>query len=333
MAGSRRVTSHDVAAAAGVSRTTVSFVLNRAPNQSIPESTRSAVLEAARSLGYTPSAAARTLRAGSSRLVLCVAPDWQPSALMDAGLSILTERLHRLGYATVIAKSAEDSDSLDILWESVSPAVVVAMFDLPGTVRERVAGMGIPVVESFFHSFGTDSDADDMQVDAGRVQAEYAIERGARRLVFVSPPDDQDAEIHADRYAGVSAAAAARGLPRPELVVLEHGPVPSAGETDRILRTGDDGYTIVCCYNDEVALGVLGRFQARGMQIPEDVGVIGVDDDPMSALVSPALTTVRFDVPGHMERVAERVAAALDLPGASVGEGRRFTEIVARESA
>src|SRR4051812_43365688 len=72
----RRATSADVAREAGVSRATVSYVLNDTPHQKIPEATRRRVLEAAARLGYAPSAAARTLRTGRSDVVLGMLPDW-----------------------------------------------------------------------------------------------------------------------------------------------------------------------------------------------------------------------------------------------------------------
>src|SRR3954454_5418345 len=97
----RRVTSADVARVAGVSRATVSYVLNDTPHQTISAGTRNRVLAAAARLGYAPSAAARTLRTGRSDLVLCLLPDWPigqevcsllgnlPTALARSGLSFV----------------------------------------------------------------------------------------------------------------------------------------------------------------------------------------------------------------------------------------------------
>src|SRR5699024_8468011 len=72
----RRVTSADVARLAGVSRATVSYVLNDTPGHRITADTRARVADAAARLGYAPSAAARTLRSGRSEVVLCLLPDW-----------------------------------------------------------------------------------------------------------------------------------------------------------------------------------------------------------------------------------------------------------------
>lgn len=328
-----RVTSYDVAAAAGVSRTTVSFVLNDTPGQSISESTRTAVLHAAQTLGYAPSAAARTLRAGSSRLILCVAPDWEPSALMDDGLSRLTRNLRREGFATVVAKSAEEPGSLDVLWQTVSPAAVVAMFDLPDAVRERIRMLRVPLIEAFFHSFGAHSDEDALQVTTGRLQGSHVLDRGAQQLVYVTQPSARDAEIHSDRLRGVVSAALARGVAAPELIELGAADDVTDREIHSIVDGHRDRRTAVCCYNDLVALLVIQAARRIGVEVPRDIAVIGVDDDPLSALVSPSITSVRFDIPAHMELVSERILAAIaDTPPPPTPTGA-FSRVVARESA
>lgn len=89
----RRVTSADVASASGVSRTTVSYVLNARTDVRIPEETRSRVLAVAEELGYTPSAAARALRTGSNRLVLLMVPDWAASPGFTRFTRLLTAEM------------------------------------------------------------------------------------------------------------------------------------------------------------------------------------------------------------------------------------------------
>jgi len=93
----RRVTSADVARAVGLSRTTVSYVLNETPGQKIPENTRRRVLDAAASLGYAPSAAARTLRSGRSDVVLCLLPDWPIGVVLGRLLESMSLELGRRG--------------------------------------------------------------------------------------------------------------------------------------------------------------------------------------------------------------------------------------------
>src|ERR1700712_4591685 len=93
----RRVSSQDVAEAAGVSRTTVSFVLNDRPNVSIPETTRKRIWEAADRLGYTPSPEARALKLGRSEIVLCLLPDWPITGPVGIFLELMSAELAARG--------------------------------------------------------------------------------------------------------------------------------------------------------------------------------------------------------------------------------------------
>ena len=108
MTDGRRVTSADVARVAGVSRATESNVLNDTPRQTISSATRGRVLEAATSLGYAPSAAARTLRTGRSDVVLCLLPDWPIGQQVGALLANLSTALSRSGLTFVVHPGSRD---------------------------------------------------------------------------------------------------------------------------------------------------------------------------------------------------------------------------------
>ena len=99
--GHHHVTSVDVARASGVSRATVSYVLNNDVRQSIPEETRERVLKAARDLGYSPFTAARILRVGHSQLVLVVLPFEQVDPAMARYLKALEEGLAARGFTLI----------------------------------------------------------------------------------------------------------------------------------------------------------------------------------------------------------------------------------------
>ena len=103
-----RVTGQDVAERAGVSRATVSYVLNDAPGQPISAETRARVLAAAADLGYTPHAAARQLRTGVSDLILMALPAWPFSLSLSLAVSTVTHRLGELGYTALVDPAAEE---------------------------------------------------------------------------------------------------------------------------------------------------------------------------------------------------------------------------------
>jgi len=329
----RRVTSFDVAEAAGVSRTTVSFVLNDVSNQSIPEKTRVAVLEAAKKLGYTPSAAARALRAGSSRLVLVLGPKYHPSELMDAGMSELTHRLRRAGYATVIAMSVSDAESLDVLWQSVSPAAIVSMFDMPAGTRQTIQAMNIPIIDALFHTAPSMPGEFELQVDVGRQQASYVISRGATRVIFAHPHREYvDLEILDDRARGVEEVAASTGVDFSTLEV-SGDETELADALNALFGPPHEGAIAVCAYNDVTALAILQSARRLGHVAPEDFAIIGVDDLAADPYASPPLTSVRFEIVEHIGAIASQVIAALEGSDAGPPQTDPLSRIVVRKSA
>lgn len=332
----RRITSLDVARAAGVSRTTVSFVLNNAPNQTIPESTRTAVLEAAQSLGYTPSAAARALRSGSSQLVLVLGPQVQPSELMDAGMLTLTSRLRDAGYATIVAMSSDTTTSMDVLWQSVSPAAVVSMLDMPATTRSMIQAMNIPIVDALFHTVASFPGRFELQVDVGRQQARHVAERGATELLVVHPPARfADATIINDRRRGVTEFAEERGLAHATLEVHPDDRQQLDALLHRVQHTAASRVAI-CAFNDLIAFAILQAAHDRGMDAPADFLLIGVDDLPVIPYISPALSSVRFEIVDHIEQIASTVIDVLTGTAATdacATPERSFSRVVARETA
>src|SRR5205085_11627680 len=135
---SRRATSADVARAAGVSRTTVSYVLNNTAHQKIPEDTRQRVLDAAARLAYAPSAAARALRTGRTDTVLCLLPDWPISPAIGALLQNLSTALANCGLLLVVHPRSRDARPISDVWKAITPAAVLAFEDLD---RDEITAM------------------------------------------------------------------------------------------------------------------------------------------------------------------------------------------------
>ncbi|MFJ4295661.1 LacI family DNA-binding transcriptional regulator [Curtobacterium sp. NPDC089689] len=303
-----RVTAQDVARRAGVSRATVSFVLNDAPGQSISDATRDSVRTAARELGYVPSAAAQILRSGSSRLVLCLEPDWEPSVLMDRAIATLSSEFEGRGYAMVVSRTGAAPSAPNVLVRSVSPCAVVAMYDLPKSVRTSLQSLLVPVEEAWFHSSGGQRAADDFQGLAGSLQVEHLIARGAQRIVVVAPRTVRESEVRDDRIRGVVRAAVAAGRNEPDVVLVDSLDADGLRPIRDALRAGA-GPVGVCAFNDLHGAAVLLAARDLGLHAPREVLVIGVDDDQLALLTRPQLSTVRFDVKAHMRALAARVVA------------------------
>src|SRR5919107_3731640 len=138
----RRPTGADVARRAGVSRATVSYVLNNTPHQVIPEQTRQRVLAAAAELGYTPSAAGRALRSGHSDVVLLLLPDWPIGPSVGVLLESLSSALAEQGL-TFVAHPRSAGRPVSDVWKAITPAAVITFEELDAVEDARLQAAGI----------------------------------------------------------------------------------------------------------------------------------------------------------------------------------------------
>ncbi|QXG75432.1 LacI family transcriptional regulator [Modestobacter sp. L9-4] len=326
-----RVTSADVARESGVSRTTVSYVLNDTTGTVISEETRRRVRAAADRLGYSPSAAARTLRSGRSDLVLCVLPDWPVGPVVDALLDHLTRELAARDLSVLVHHSRGPRPLSD-LWRAVTPRAVVGF---TGFSDEEEAGMhraGIQVVATVLDEEPRRPGAFSVgQTQVGRLQVQHLVGAGHRVLGYASTTDPRLGDFAVPRLAGVREECARLGLPAPRVQAVDLS-AGSGREAVRALRAGPDPVDAVAAYNDEVALAVLAGARAEGLRVPDDVAVIGVDDVTAARLASPPLTTVSQSAGVQARFLSDSVIAALDGRPAPA-HPTDVLQLVVRESA
>jgi DNA-binding LacI/PurR family transcriptional regulator len=329
--GTRRVTSADVARLAGVSRATVSYVLNDTPRQTISADTRSRVLDAATTLGYAPSAAARTLRTGRSDVVLCLLPDWPIGPEVGTMLANLSTGLARIGLTFVVHPGNREDRSIAEIWKAITPAAVIAFADFsPGEMAAmRSAGVAL-VVALFGREPHHGRELEVPQQLVGRRQVEHLTAAGHTRLGYART-DDERLRIFAEpRLEGVRSACRSGGLAKPAVETVALGAEAAA---DAVRRWRAAGVTAVCAYNDEVALAVLAGVRLLGLTVPADLAVIGVDDIPPARLAAPPLTTVATDQSAVAAHLCETVLAAMKGEPGPVFRAAELVGVVRRESA
>ncbi|GAA4391382.1 LacI family DNA-binding transcriptional regulator [Tsukamurella soli] len=330
-AARRRVTSTDVANEAGLSRATVSFVLNDAPNQTIPEVTRRRVWDAARKLGYMPSAAARTLRTGRSEVVLFVLPDTP----VGPALVRVTERLAGLlddAGLTMLTVPRTGGRSGRSVWSRVTPDAVLTFEAFSDGERALLEQLGIEHVVDVSMS-GDLLAGQDGSIDTriGRLQAGELL-AGGRRIGVVSPADPRLQRFAVPRRSGAEEACADAGVECMNAVM----PLTPDGARTALAELGcaDGAVTGICAYNDEYAMALLAAARDSGLTGDRRPAVIGVDDIPTAPFADPPLTTVVLDV----DEVAGEIAAEVieRLTGTEIERSPRpegMLTLVRRESA
>jgi DNA-binding LacI/PurR family transcriptional regulator len=326
-----RVTSADVARASGVSRATVSFVLNDVPNQTIPEATRRKVREAAERLGYTPHGPAQALSRGRGSIVLLCLPDSPPSVAVDDLVTELDRGLAAHGLMLVTHTAGPDRQPALALAAAVAPVVVVGLMPFDAAQVAAFQARGAQVVLS------APDDPPPRHDDAGRVigmaQAGYLAGRGHVRIGYVHPSDPRLRPMSDRRHAGADETARRLGLPEVSVRCM-----PADGDFTTVLRRwpAEDGITAIAAFNDDVALVVLHAAWALQAHVPADVAVIGADDIPQARYACPPLTTIRGAGRPFGAMLAEVVLQRLGVVRATppdAGEQPVWTpDVVARAS-
>ncbi|MEU4932324.1 LacI family DNA-binding transcriptional regulator [Streptomyces yokosukanensis] len=305
-------TSADVARLAGVSRATVSYVLNNTSAVRISEPTRRRVHEAARELGYVPHAAARSLRAGHSRMVLMPAPAIPVGPLYSGFLNELQWALGRLDYTVVqYGTVGLQGDEAARAWAELRPvAVLVPGADLGpqgvGVLKRSgaraVVTLGPGSVDGA-HALLMDHDA------VGHCAGAHLYARGRRRIGVVVPEESGLEAYSRPRLAGVLQALRGTDATVTEL------PLAYTEESAARLaaRWRESGLDAVFAYNDEYAMLLMRALQDEGVRVPEDVALIGADDLMLGRLLRPRLSTVHIDLPSGRD-LAELVDRAVRDP-------------------
>lgn len=299
----KRSTSQDVARAAGVSRTTVSFVLNNTPGQLIPAETRRRVIDAAQRLDYHPHASARTLAAGRSDVVLLAIPDLPIGPGISRFVEELATALAAHGLTLVIHLAVGHGRPLPDVCASIDASAVIGFdpFDRETVQALHRAGADIVIPAD---TAGTPP----ATAEIGRFQADHLISRGHRRIGYAMPAHPGFRQMAEGRLRSVTDACAAAGLDAPVVVRTS---LEIADAARAVTQWTGNAVTGICAFNDETAIAVLAGMREHGLIAPDDLAVIGADDIPTARLATPPLSTVHFDLYQVGKQHAEAVLAGL----------------------
>ena len=291
----KRVSGHDIARLAGVSQSTVSRVINDHPR--IAPETRERVRKAMEELGYTPNAAARTLITGRSHLIGLVVsnisnPFYPP--LVEA----IVNAAEDAGFHVILGNAQEDAtrqlEFLRLLAEhQVDGAILTSALGAIAPELSRFAETGPPLV--LVNRVLPDARIDSVLIDnerGGYLATEHLIALGHTRIAYVG--GNQDASTNHQRFAGFRQAMEDAGIPVPDDHV-NHGDYTRLSGSiiaKRLLQLPEPPTALVCA-DDLIALGCMEGLHAAGLQVPDDVALVGFDDIPSASLHGIGLTTVR----------------------------------------
>jgi len=330
-----RPTLEQVAERAGVSRATVSRVVNGSPT--VTPSIRDSVQRAIAELGYVPNQAARSLVTQRTDSIALILPETE--------FRVFSEDQAIPGFIRGVSQELEAADKQLVLMVGGSPSahdrieryalarhvdgVIIASMHGADPLPNALHRMGIPVLcggrplgRSPVPYVETDS------VGGARSAVRHLLESGRTRIATVAGPQDMVAGI--DRLNGYREEL--RNSDRRSIVAIGDFTRESGAVAMRQLLADDPHLDAVFVASDLMAFGALTALREAGRRVPDDVAVVGFDDVEQARYVEPPLTTVRQPIIGQgreMARQLLRLVAGEEIPHAVVLP----TELVVRASA
>lgn len=293
MAGAQNnITLNDIARLAGVGVGTASRALSNASR--VAPATRQRVLDVADALGYVVSPAAASLAKGTTGRVALVVPHlsrWFFGSVVEGLDSVL-----RSADFDVLLYQVRNVDDRRDFFERLPArrkvdAVVVVAFPVEEFEQQRLKLMGVQIVSAGGRSavypyIGIDDYA------AGKHAVDHLLRLGHRRIAMLEAVDPDEPHLESGRSAAYDGALAEHGIPvDPTLVITDDwGGEQGALSMEKLISLPNRP-TAVFAHSDEVALGAIRTLRRAGLQVPQDMSVIGIDDHPLAQLTD--LTTVR----------------------------------------
>lgn len=315
------VTLKDVAKRAGVSRSAVSRAFT--DGASVSARMREKVESAATELGYSPNALASSLTTGRTKLIGLVSNNFHNPIFLEV-FDLFTRGLQDLGLRPLIVNLSDETEpqnSVRLLQQYSVDGVIVASSTLPPSFAKSFGDAGIPVVHCFgryaarppVHVVGIDN------VEAGRMAARELVARNYKRVGFLGGPEN--ATSTQDRQKGFLSE-----LEKHSSIKVSHSFAGAysfdAGRREMQRLLPDNPCEAYFCGDDVLSIGALSAIKEFGLKVPEDIGILGLNDMEMASWQGIDLTTIHQPI-GQMVNasvtlMSQMVIGAADEPIAQI---------------
>ncbi len=334
----RRVTTFDIAREAGVSRTTVSHVLNNQPGINLSARTKARVLATARRLGYVPNSAAQMLVTGRSRSIGLVLPRADILAV-DGFLPILIHGLNEVcrerGYRLLMEAIREpggENAYLDLAKSKRVDSLIVVNPRKGDLALQNVIKSKFPVLLG-----GTAGRPDENAITTQEGQASCQITRhlialGHQKIAHISYSSLDYVSVYR-RVEGYRVALEEANLAFDQLLFVEGDFSFTSGyRSMKQILAKNTRPTALVAGNDTIAIGAMLALREAGLSIPRDFAVAGFDDLPIAAYACPPLTTVRTHPFENGKLLAEAAIKLMDNEEVGSPQDALKLELIIRES-
>lgn len=305
----------EIAHLSGVSRSTVSRVLNGDPN--VKETTRTRVAEVIERMNYRPNVVARRLASGRTHVLGLVIP---------RAISTLFADPYFPGLIQGVATACNARDHSVMLWlaepeqerrtigqianNGLLDGVIVASSLVDDPLLQTLTESGIPFILIGRHPSNPNvSYVDVDNLNSAREAVAYLLRLGYRRVATIAGPHNM--LVGVDRRAGYESALRERGIVVDPTLIIESD-FTEAGGHMAALRLVPLQPEAIFAASDTMAVGVIRALREAGLRVPEDIAVMGFDDMPFAARTEPPLTTIRQPIPRTGQVAAETLMEMIE---------------------
>jgi len=335
----KRPTQVDVAKLAGVSRATVSYVMNGLTEGRVPisDETRQRVLDAIEELGYEPDARAQALRSGSTKTIALIIPDLRNPHFCEYATGVEQEA-RASGYHVLLSSTTlHDEYAVDIFkdlarrWFDglvLASSFVLGSEEAQATLA-RIRERGIPIVE-LSDNYGVDSVAADYR-EATKEVMSYLFSLGHRRIGLIHGIGGH--ELATDRLNSYYERLHDAGISvDPDLIIHCEPAIEDGYQASLQLLKLSSRPTALIAINDLLAIGAVRRVLDSGLEVPKDISFVSYDDIPMSNYLVPRLTTVTKDALALGRKAFQVLLARIQNPDLPRQQFHLPARLIIRES-
>ena len=334
----RRVTTHDLAREAGVSRTTVSHVLNNQPGINLSPKTRERVLATARKLGYVPNSAAQMLVTGRSRCIGLVLS--RPDLLaVDAFVAIMTHGLNEVcrerGYRLIMEaiQGPPGDDAYSNLAKSKRVDSLIVINPRKGDIAlKKIIKSKFPVLIAGTTDLPGENAITTQEGQASCQITSHLISLGHQRIAHICHAS-LDYVAACRRFEGYRAALETANLPFNQALVAPGDFTFESGyRAMKQIFASNARSTALFAGNDTIAIGAMLAIREAGLSIPRDFAVVGYDDIPSAAYACPPLTTLRTHAYEYGKLFAEAAIKLINKETIGSQQDALPLDLIVRES-
>lgn len=324
----------DVVRLSGVSKSTVSRVINNYPH--ISKEKKELVLKAMEELGYTPNLSARRLRGQLSTTIGVIVP-----RIVNPFFSYLVDAIEKVGYQngyqTLICQSNEDKEKelafLNLLKTKQADGLIMTSIENDWEVIEPFTQFGPIVLCNEYVNVKSVPIIRLDQYKGAYMGVKHLIEKGHRKIAYCTGGLFTEFGKDKDRNQGYQRALEEAGIKiNPNWILVNQHTIEDGKRVLKLILEMKERPTAVFTGSDEVAAGLMFAAKRHNLTIPDDLAIIGFDDQPLAELLDPGLTSIRQPIDQIGKKAMEVLLELLDNPDTAPVTYELPFELVVRHS-